>query len=293
MDAPTIRPGEEIAPGLHAVRLLGGGLRYEAHVAHSERLRALVVVKVLREGLLHDTGALAGLRGEARLVDRLAHPQLLRGFGAVLGGPRPHLVLELIEGPRLSTLIRRHGVDLEQLLPLALNLCSVLHYLAGEGVVHLDVKPRNIIMGAEPRLIDLSVAREVERLGEISGPVGTDAYMAPEQCDPGRADVLGPPADVWGLGVTLYEAIARRRPFDFSASRRPQLLQRPEPLGDRVPAPVRDAVMACLEPDPAARPTPGQLGDALEPLVGALPAPRIGRFRPRRLTPPTYQEAPA
>jgi serine/threonine protein kinase len=293
MDAPTIRPGDEIAPGLRAVRLLGGGLRYEAHIAHSEHLRALVVVKVLRDGLLDDEGALAGLRGEARLVERLAHPQLLRGFGAVLDGPRPHLVLELIEGPRLSTLIRRHGVDLEQLLPLALNLCSVLHYLAREGVMHLDVKPRNIIMGAEPRLIDLSVAREVEDLRRLRGPVGTDAYMAPEQCEPGRADLLGPPADVWGLGATLYEAVTRRRPFDFSGSRWPQLHERPEPLGDRVPAPVRDAVMACLERDPADRPTPGQLGDALEPLVGALPAPRIGRFRPRRIRHTHIQEASA
>jgi eukaryotic-like serine/threonine-protein kinase len=291
MDAPTLRPGDEIAPGLRALRFLGGGLRYEAHAAHSEHLRALVVVKVLREGLLDDDGAREGLRGEASLVARLAHPQLLRGFGAVLEGPRPHLVLELIEGPRLSTLIRRHGVDLEQLLPLALNLCSVLHYLAREGVVHLDVKPRNIIMGAEPRLIDLSVAREVHRLGELRGPVGTDAYMAPEQCFVDRTIGLGSPADVWGLGITLYEAIARRRPFDFRSSRWPQLTERPPALGPGVPAPLRDAVMACLERHPADRPTPGQLGDALEPLVGALPAPRIGRFRPRRHTPPTHQEA--
>jgi serine/threonine protein kinase len=288
MDTPTIRPGEEIVPGLRALRLLGGGHRYEAHVAHSDHLRALVVAKVLRPGL--DPAALEGMRDEWRMLCRLAHPMLLRGFGAMLEGPRPHIVLELIEGPRLSTLIRRHGADLEQLLPLSLNLCSVLHYLGREGVVHLDVKPRNVIMGTEPRLIDLSIARDVNDLDTLTGPVGTDAYMAPEQCEVSRFGELGPPADVWGLGATLYEAIAGRRPFEATAGRFPQLRERPAPLDRRVPPALARAVMACLEPHPADRPTAGQLGDALEPLVGALPAPRIGRFRPRRITPTHHQE---
>ncbi len=282
-DGWDLAPGDEIAPGLRAVRFLGGGLRYEAHLAHSDHLRALVVVKLLRREAVADAGALAGLQGEWRMLERLAHPMLLRGFGAVLGGPRPHVVLELIEGPRLSTLMRRHGIDLEQLLPLALNLCSVLHYLEREGVVHLDVKPRNIIMGAEPRLIDLSIARPLGALGELRGPVGTDAYMAPEQCEAALFRQIGPPADVWGLGATLYESVSGRRPFASGAVRFPQLHELPRPLPDRLPAPVAAAVMACLEFRPADRPRAGELGDALEPLVGALPAPRIGRFRPRRI----------
>ena len=283
-----LAPGDEIAPGLRALRFLGGGLRYEAHIAHSDHLRALVVVKLLRREAVTDAGALAGMRGEWDMLRRLAHPMLLRGFGAELEGERPHIVLELIEGPRLSTLIRRHGVDLEQLLPLALNLCSVLHYLEREDVVHLDVKPRNIIMGAEPRLIDLSIARRLDALGELRRPVGTDAYMAPEQCGVGGDGYfrdIGPAADVWGLGATLYECVAGSRPFaGRSHERFPQLHELPQPLPGRVPVPVAAAVMACLEFRPADRPSAGELGDALEPLVGALPAPRIGRFRPRRTT---------
>jgi serine/threonine protein kinase len=282
MEAPTISPGEDLAPGLRCLRLLGGGRRYEVHLAYSDHLRAPVVAKVLRPGT--GAAAFAGMRGESRLLARLAHPMLLRAFGSALQAPRPHLVLELIEGPRLSTLIRRHGVDLEQLLPLALNLCAVLHYLSHERVVHLDVKPSNIIMGAEPRLIDLSVARPLAELSELSGPVGTDAYMAPEQCGVAGHGELGPAADVWGLGATLYEAVAGARPFESAAGRFPQLAVRPARLDRRVPAPVRDAIDACLELRPADRPTAGELGDALEPLVGALPAPRIGRFRPRRPT---------
>jgi serine/threonine protein kinase len=244
----------EIAPGLRAVRVLGGGRRYEAYLAWADHLRALVVVKVLRPDHIDD---LDGLRREAEMLRALAHPMLLRSYGARLGGRRPHLVLEHIEGPRLSTLMRSYGLSLEQLLPLALNLCSVLHYLAHERVVHLDVKPSNIIMGGEPRLIDLSIARRLDELGELTSAVGTDLWMAPEQRDVDRFGEIGPASDVWGLGATLRAA-----------------------MPERAPAPVADAVAACLAPRPADRPTADELAHALEPLVDALPAPKLGRFRP-------------
>jgi eukaryotic-like serine/threonine-protein kinase len=251
------REDDVIAPGLRAVRLLGGGRRYEAHLAWAERLRALVVVKVVRPEQVADPHALEGIRREATMLRRLAHPMLLRSFGAQVDGDRPHLVLEHIEGPRLSTLLRRYGTSVEQALPLALNLCAVLHYLAQEDVVHLDVKPSNIIMGGEPRLIDLSIARRLDELAELVTPVGTDRWMAPEQADVDRFGDIGPPSDVYGLGATLRAA-----------------------LPPRVPAQLAAAVDACLAPRPTDRPTAGQLADLLEPMVDALPAPRLGRFRP-------------
>jgi serine/threonine protein kinase len=143
-----------------------------------------VVAKLLRPDQAGDPAALRALEAEARMLGRLAHPMLVRAFGAELDGERPHLVLELVEGPRLSTLIRRYGLIPEQVLPLALNLCSVLHYLASEGVVHLDVKPSNVIMAGSPRLIDLSVARPLGALAALRGHVGTDAYMAPSSATP-------------------------------------------------------------------------------------------------------------
>lgn len=279
----SLDEGDELAAGRHVVSLLGGGLRYQAYLAWDEHLRALVVCKVVRPDLVDDADALRGLAAESRLLDRLAHPMLLRSFGAVLDGERPHLVVEFLEGPRLSTLIRRHGVILEQLLPLALNLCSALHYLARERVVHLDVKPSNVIMAGAPRLIDLSVARTYEGLAELRSPPGTEAYMAPEQCDPERFAQIGAPADVWGLGATLFCALAGQRPVAPDGARFPQLRAAPRPLPDRTPAPIAATVLACLQPRPGDRPTAGDVADVLEPLVDALPAPRIGKFRPRRL----------
>ena len=97
------------------------------------------------------TSRARGPRRRGRAAGRaLAHPLLLRAFGAVLSGPRPQLVLEQIEGPRLSTLIRRYGLALEQVLPLGLDVARLLRYLHAERVLHLDVKPSNIIMDGRP-----------------------------------------------------------------------------------------------------------------------------------------------
>jgi len=284
-----LREGNEIAPGLSALKLLGGGLRYEAYLAWDARLYSMVVVKVVRPGLVDDARTLAGLAEEVEMLGRLHHPVLVRSFGADLDGPRPHVVLEHLEGPRLSTLVRKYGpLPAEQLLPLALQLCAAVHYLAREGVVHLDIKPSNIIMGAPARLIDLSVARTTEECRHLRSAVGTDSYMAPEQCLPEEGAPVGPAADVWGIGVTLYRAVAGERPYEkgdpdapHPHERWPQLVSAPEPLPDKVPLAIADPIMGCLAYDPADRPSATELADALEPVLGALPRPWVSKLKPR------------
>lgn len=272
--------GEEIAAGREALRLLGGGRRYEAYLAWDEHLHALVVAKLVRPDQAQDARVLKQLAAEASLLESLAHPLLMRSFGATLGGPRPHLVLEHIEGPRLSTLIRRDGVAIEQLLPLGLDLVRLMRYLEAEQVLHLDIKPRNIIMAGRPRLIDLSVAQRARDVGGLTSPVGTEPYMAPEQCEVERLGELSPATDVWGLGATLYEALAGALPFPADGDRFPQLRRSPAPLPRHVPEPLAALVLACLSPRQADRPALGELSDALETFVDGLPAPRISRFRP-------------
>jgi serine/threonine protein kinase len=281
------REGEEIVPGRHAVRLLGGGRRYEAYLAWDDDLHSLVTAKVVRPDRVGHPGTLRGLAGEARALDALRHPSLVRAFDAVLDGERPHLVLEFLEGPRLSTFIRREVVSVEQVLSLALQLAAVLHYVGRRDWVHLDVKPRNVIMAGPPRLIDLSVARSVADARRDAGPIGTAAYMSPEQCDPDRAAEIGPPADVWGLGATVYELTAGRRAFadprpdaERLADRYPQVAADPAPLPPRTPAPLAAAIRACLERSPGDRPTAAEVAAELEPVVDALPRPRLGLFRP-------------
>ena len=178
--------GDEIIPGRIALENLGGGWDFEVFLVWDDHLHSLVVAKVVRPNLVHDERILRSLAREAGLLERLAHPVIVRGFGATLDGDRPHLLLEHLEGVALSAAIRSAGrLDLHQLVPLAYQLASGLQYLANEQVVHLDVKPDNVILGVPPRLVDLSIARTVEDAARLRSPVGTDAFMAPEQVRPG------------------------------------------------------------------------------------------------------------
>jgi serine/threonine protein kinase len=202
------------------------------------------------------------------------------------------VVVEHLEGPTLKRLLRRGGrLPVEQALPLGLHVASVIHYMAEEGWVHLDLKPDNLVMGIPPRVIDLSLARTIERAKLLTDYIGTNAYMPPEQCNP-RGDV-GPPADVWGLGATLYHALTGRLPFRRPRSRAadapledrfPQLEDEPRDWPVPVPAALADAVLACLEKDPARRPTAAELAMMLQPLVAELPAKLVfGRRGPQRI----------
>ena len=278
--------GDEIAHGRHAIRLLGGGHKYEAYLAWDEHLNALVVAKLLRPHLVADESALRTLKAEVHALRRLNHPVLLRCFDTVADGPHPHVVLEFLEGPRLSTLIRKYGpLSFEQAGPLGLQLCSALQYMHNESMVHLDVKPRNIIMGATPRLIDLSVARTVDEARRADQPIGTDAYMAPEQCDPVGYGGMGAAADVWGWGVTMYEALTATLPWQPDESERerfPQLEADPAPITKPMPVPIVQALTASLEKRPEDRPTPSEVAEMLEPFIAALPRrPVLTRLRPR------------
>lgn len=270
--------GDEITRELTAVRLLGGGSSYEAYAAFDDITYGPVVVKVIRPGRLGDGSSLRGLRREVDSLSRVNHPVVARGLRAVLEGDRPHLVLEAIDGPRLSTLIRKHGrLHPHQYVPLGIEIASALHYFRRADVVHLDIKPSNIIMGSPARLIDLSVARRADEAAALRTPIGTDSYMAPEQCDPPDSGSPGYASDVWGLGTTLYEAVSGDRAFERpragqgGPARHPQLDTGPAPLPSSVPEDVAAVVMACLSPHPSDRPQPHEVAEGLQPALASMP----------------------
>lgn len=270
--------GDAIAPGLTAVKPVGGGTSYEAWLAFDERLYAPVVAKVVRPCQL-GASTRADLAHEVEMLRRLNHPGIARLFAYDDEGERPYLVLENIDGPSLSSLISKHGyLPLHQLLPLGLELASALHYLRQEGICHLDVKPSNVIMGAPAKLIDFSIAMDLKDAADLREPLGSDEYMAPEQCRPGELGTIGHASDMWGFGATMFRAAAGYRAFEREP-RWLQLIEEPYALPDFVPTALSDLIHACLSPDPADRPLPDEAARALEPMLERLPQARLSGFK--------------
>ena len=264
-----------IAPGRSVLKPIGGGSLYEVYLVWDEPLHSLAVAKLIRPDQVDDPEALEDLREEAEMLGRIAHPVIVRGFDAVTEGPYPHVMIEHLEGPSLRRLLKREGaLSLQQVLPLALHLVGALHYLEGQGFVHLDVKPDNIIMGVPPRLIDLSIARSLERAARVRSPIGTDAYMPPEQCAPKeRRGEIGPRSDVFGLGATLFHAVSGEKPFPSDPEMRfPQLVHPPIDMPGHVPDSVAELIEEMLEPDPSDRPSAAEVAARLEPLIADLPS---------------------
>jgi eukaryotic-like serine/threonine-protein kinase len=147
------------------------------------------------------------------------------------------------------------------------------------------VKPSNVVMGPVPRLIDLSVARAVERAHLTDGFVGTDPYMSPEQADPALWHAIGPRSDSWGLGATLYHAVAKRPPHprgrhDATGTERfPQLALEPAPLDPLRHSPgLVDLIMRTMSREPAARPSATELFERFDELAAAAGVGKV-RFR--------------
>jgi serine/threonine protein kinase len=147
-----------------------------------------------------------------------------------------------------------------------LHLCSAIHYLHLHGILHLDLKPSNIVSERGlAKLIDLSIARPP---GRGQKGMGTLEYMSPEQA---RGGILGAPADVWGIGAVLFETATGEVPFEAYEDEPSyvQLERRAESvrLYRRVPAAFDDLVHGCLEPDPALRPTVDRVAESLRALL--------------------------
>ena len=274
----NIGEGTAIAAGRTVLEPLGGGRRYEVFLVWDDELEAEAVAKVLRPDRVDDERAVNALRREAALLERLEHPVLVRGLDSVLDGPFPHLLVEYVDGANLRELSNEHAtLAVGDAVPVALDLLEAVDYLATSGVVHLDVKPSNVVMTEPACLIDLGAARTLEELAGRRTPIGTAAYMAPEQCEPGSGLVrIGPAADVWGVGATLYHALTGNRPFPKPAprgsdlvARYPQLVHEPFPIPDYVPAPVARVVTAMLTREPDDRPTADEAAEALRPLADA------------------------
>ena len=218
-----MEPGQVFADRFRIEHSIGEGGIGLVFKARDLRQNAAVAIKCLRPEYAKEPRIRRRFMREARAIGRLTHPHIVKMFsyGEDKGGV-PYIAMELIDGTPMSEL-REEEMTVEHLLTLVDQVLSALAYTHARGIIHRDVKPENIIVvntapGAPPatKLLDFGFARVEDdqdpKLTQIHGDAfGTPQYMAPEQAS-GKGSV-GPPTDVYAVGVVLYEFLSGAPPF--------------------------------------------------------------------------------
>jgi tetratricopeptide (TPR) repeat protein len=278
---PAFASGQLLAERFRIVRFLAHGGMGEVYEAEDLELRAAVALKTVRPEVAAEPHVIERFRRELLLSRRVTHPNVCRIFDVFHHRPEPSangeaapetifLVMELLAGETLAARLRRQGrMSTEEALPIAVQMTAALAAAHRAGIVHRDFKSGNVMLvpteaqGVRTVVTDFGLARALGPVDTSSssltgsgGMVGTSAYMAPEQVEGGE---VTPAADIYALGVVLYEMVTGTKPFVgdspfMTALRR---LKEPPPSPRlRVPDldPVWEAViLRALGRDPADR----------------------------------------
>ncbi|MER5184133.1 serine/threonine-protein kinase [Streptomyces sp. NPDC002896] len=287
--ADILAPGTSPAPGYEILTHLARTGWLDLYDTWSEERHCRCVIKMVRPDRRYEAPLHRRLVQEGRWLRAFTHPHLVRAY-EVVESPEPLVVLETLTGETLSHLIHRlrRRPAARDVALLGVQLCSAIHYLHGQGLLHLDLKPSNVVVDCgHAKVLDLSVARPP---GVAPPGVGTYCYLAPEQA---RGGPLSAAADVWGIGITLYEVATGDVPFDIGETVEgtgdggsvtpdgdtsgcddwyPQLEGRPPPIASRrrLPDDLALAIDSCLSPDPAARPTVREVAAAFDATASRL-----------------------
>lgn len=219
------------------VDVLGHGVSGIVYLAWDTLLRKQVALKVIDVQAADVNRFLE----EARLMNRLNHPHIVRVNGVEMIDGRVVIDMEYVKGQNLQELLRAEGrLPVDRALDIAIQTLDALDYAHRMRIVHRDIKPANILISCtgEVKLVDFGLA-EILATNAYAGGAGTYAYMAPE--DFAEEHHTDHQSDIWAVGVTLYEMLTGRRPFEVAKSkdpfawRRVLLTERPAPLPSFLP----------------------------------------------------------
>ncbi|HQR47101.1 MAG TPA: serine/threonine-protein kinase, partial [Thermoanaerobaculia bacterium] len=253
--------GTEIGSRYRVVKLLGRGGMGAVYRCRDEELQRDVALKVIRPEIAADPDVLDRFKREIQLSSRITHRNVLRVYDLGEADGVRFLTMEFVEGDDLSNLLRKAGsFPVSRLVHLFRQVCEGLKAAHDEGVVHRDLKPQNVMVDAEDRvhLTDFGLAKNLggTAMTELGAVMGTPAYMSPEQV---RGEAVDRRADIYSLGVILYEMASGQTPFSggsvYEVMMR-RLTTAPKPITElnaSIPAYLRKIMERCLAVDPAAR----------------------------------------
>jgi serine/threonine-protein kinase len=273
-------------------RIASGGMG-EVWRGEDTLLRRAVALKVLLPRLSADPGFAARFRAEARAMAALSHPGIVEIYDYDHTDRTAYLVMQYVQGQSLQDILTRQGtLPAEQTMTLLAQAAKALHVAHTKGIIHRDVKPGNLLVRPDGRLVltDFGIARmtATDRLTDVDEIIGTAAYLAPEQVTGTR---VTPATDLYALGVVAYECLAGRHPFVADTAVEVAVMHtsdEPPPLPTTIPEPVRQVVYRALAKKPNARwPTGAALAQAMsQAAAGMSPTPAQATSRSGASSPP-------
>lgn len=275
----NLAQGRDQVAGYRILELLGRGAMGAVYKARQLSLDRDVALKVLDSDLAQDEAYVERFLGEARAVARLSHTNLVSGIDVGDDDGLKYLVTEYADGITLGRLLRRGGVlDEERALLIAIQIARALDHVHKNEVVHGDVRPENVIITSAgvAKLTDLGIARRPLVAGDEGGALRrTPDYISPEQAR-GHTEI-GPAADLYGLGATLFHMVTGRVPFPAD-SREAVLAKHLTEVAPAARSLVPDlsqrteaAIHRCLQKSPGERfPRAADLIEALDAALGEV-----------------------
>jgi eukaryotic-like serine/threonine-protein kinase len=278
------------------VQLLGKGGMGEVYLAQDTRLGRQVALKFLARHLAADSWAKRQLIKEARAVAMLDHPNICTVHGLEEADGHSFIVMQYLEGEVLADFIREGRLDAQQALSLALQMVAALAEAHAHGIIHRDIKPRNLILiaGSQLKVLDFGLAKVVQTKHDVVGDapsqasqtgliMGTVAYMSPEQLRGERLDFR---TDIFSVGTVLYELVSGKHPFaqrnEVDTIAAILTMQPPSASTNGFPHGLDYIIRRCLEKDKERRYQSASelLLDLQNLQAGAAPRPARPRFNP-------------
>jgi serine/threonine protein kinase len=267
------RGGFPNIPGYEILQELGRGGMGVVYMARQRSLNRLVALKMILSGAHAGSTELTRFRREAEAVARLQHPNFVHIYDIGEHNGTPFFSLEFVDGGSLAHKVAAGPVPFRDAAEMVELLARAMHRAHQQGIVHRDLKPANVLLNKDgsPKIADFGLAKKMddEASPTVTGAVlGTPSYMSPEQAR--GIKQIGPGADIYSLGVILYELLTGRPPFKGESTFDTMykvVWEEPQPpvgLRPEVPPQLQTICLKCLAKEPEQRfPTAEALADAL------------------------------
>ena len=277
----VIEVGSVVGNRFEILQLLGEGGMGAVYKAHDRELEKDVALKLIRAELARNPEILQRFKQEIILARQVTHRNVIRIFDIGQADGHKYITMEYLEGRDLRVVLREKGkLPPEEAAKIVLQICRALEAAHGEGVIHRDLKPQNIMLDANGRayVMDFGIARSAYLPGmtQTGALVGTPEYMSPEQA---KGEKLDERSDLFSLGVILYELLIGTSPYHSDtplATLWRRIQEKAKPLTEidpTIPKPLSDIVAKALEIDPSNRfASAAEFAQNLESWLGISPS---------------------